>query len=185
MNVKRDAVDAHRRWRRGVTAMAAAAGLAVAGCGGDASGDRTETAGASKAADPRAEQAVAYAQCMRENGVPAFPDPVNGQIRLRAGEGLDPESSAFKAAAEACQDEAPAGGPGGGGAQMRQDVQATVLKYARCMRKNGVPEFPDPQVSDGRVQMRLPQGVDEDSSAFRGAQQKCQEIMQGLGGGSR
>jgi hypothetical protein len=59
------------------------------------------------------EQALAFAQCMRENGVD-MPDPQfgsDGKMTMRIGgpgtHGPDPESPVFEQAQEACQDEAP------------------------------------------------------------------------------
>jgi hypothetical protein len=49
---------------------------------------------------------------MREQGIENFPDPTfdedgGAQIRIGPGTGLDPESSEFQAAEEACRDEMP------------------------------------------------------------------------------
>ena len=71
------------------------------------------------------DQLVAFAQCMRDNGID-MPDPaadggMNVQIRGQAGSGgagpggIDPQSEAFQAAMEACQALQPAFGPGGDG----------------------------------------------------------------------
>jgi hypothetical protein len=168
-----------RRWRAAqALAVIAAAGLVAAGCGGSDEGGGGGGSEASADSDP----AVAYAECMRENGVPEFPDPVNGQLQLQAGSGLDPDSPEFKRAQEACQDLAPAGAEAGGGPDA--DLQAQVLDYAKCIRENGVPEFPDPDFSGGGVVMQLPPGVDENSEQFQSAQQACQDkAPQGLGGG--
>ena len=43
------------------------------------------------------QQLLAFAQCMRTNGVPQFPDPVNGGISIQ---GVDPSSPAFQHAAQ-------------------------------------------------------------------------------------
>jgi hypothetical protein len=61
------------------------------------------------------ERALAFAECMRENGVD-FPDPQfeeGGGVKL-GGPGIDPEDPDFQDAQEACRDELPNGGPGGG-----------------------------------------------------------------------
>jgi hypothetical protein len=170
-----------RRWRAAqALAVIAAAGLVAAGCGGS---DESGGGGGSEASAD-SDPAVAYAECMRENGVPEFPDPVNGQLQLQAtpGGGLDPESPEFKRAQEACQDLAPAGAEAG--ASPNTDLQAQVLDYAKCIRKNGVPEFPDPDFSSGGVTMGLPPGVDPNSEQFQSALQACQDkAPQGLGGG--
>ncbi|WP_253888390.1 hypothetical protein [Actinokineospora diospyrosa] len=51
------------------------------------------------------EQSREMARCMRENGVPDFPDPdETGGIRIEADKdgGLNPESPEFKAAEQKC-----------------------------------------------------------------------------------
>jgi hypothetical protein len=169
------------KWAIAITAAV----LLAAGCGDDSAdgdgGGGAASGGSSTAADG-SDRAVQYSECMRENGVPEFPDPENGRLTLRAGPGtgLDPNSAEFNAAQQACQDLAPQGGQSGGGGNA--NLEAQVLDYAKCMRENGVPDFPDPQVNGGAVRMRLPQGVDENSPQFQAAQQACQDRLSGLGG---
>jgi len=77
-------------------------------------------AGGSDANDDQGFQdMVAYSQCMRDNGVADFPDPVrdsNGGVSMSLGGGpgsdLDPNSPTFKAAQTACASKLPGGGPG-------------------------------------------------------------------------
>lgn len=64
------------------------------------------------------EDALAFAECMRENGV-EMPDPQfsgDGKVKMRIGGpgsgGPSPESPAFQRAQEACQDEMPGDGKG-------------------------------------------------------------------------
>lgn len=71
------------------------------------------------------DKLIEFAGCMRDNGVD-FPDPDfsggGGAISIGPGGGIDPSSSEFQAAQEACQsilgdfgfDGGPGGGPGGG-----------------------------------------------------------------------
>lgn len=61
------------------------------------------------AADPKmAERARAYAQCMRDNGVEAFPDPQpGGGMRVDKGIADDPD---FAAAEQTCQGNLAGGG---------------------------------------------------------------------------
>ncbi|HEX6674884.1 MAG TPA: hypothetical protein VF486_07645 [Actinomycetes bacterium] len=61
--------------------------------------------------DPRfQEAALKYSQCMRQHGVPKFPDPQpNGGLLLRKGSGVDPSSPTFKAADKTCQQLLPRG----------------------------------------------------------------------------
>ena len=146
--------------------------LATAACGGH--GDKPA---ATPSTTDRNAQAVKYSQCMRENGVPEFPDPVDGriQVRFQKGSGLDPESDAFKKAQQTCKQYEPAGlGQPGQNAQQ----QAQALKWVQCMRQNGVPNMPDPQ-ADGRMLFNSESGVDPDSQAFKDAQQKCRDLAPG------
>jgi hypothetical protein len=164
----------------------AAAALAV-GCGDDSAGSSDSGAasgGSSASSGAGSDRAVLYAECMRKNGVPNFPDPENGRTVLRGGpdSGIDPNSPEFKAAQEACQDLAPQGGQAGGAPN--PELQRQVLEFAQCMRENGVPNFPDPDVSGGAVTMTPGRGVDPNSPQFQNAQQKCQDILAGLGGGA-
>jgi hypothetical protein len=162
----------------------AAVGLTIlsTGCGeksdsgGVASlGETTTTAAkSSNTADP-----AAYSDCMRKNGVAGFPDPdAQGRLMLKAGpgSGIDPESATFKAAEETCKSLAPTQGAGGDKQAANQDM---ALRYSQCMRDNGIPNFPDPQMSGGKTRMSLPQGVDPSSPAFKSAQEKCGTLMSG------
>jgi hypothetical protein len=164
--------------RRIALAALLALAFVAASCGGSDDGDEGGEASADASSDP----AVEYSECMRENGVPEFPDPVNGQLQIQVtpGSGLDPNSPEWQAAQEACQDLAPAGAESG--AAPNPDVEAQALEYAECMRENGVPDFPDPAVEGGGVRMQLPPGIDPNSPQFQEAQQACGDIMSGLGG---
>jgi hypothetical protein len=117
---------------------------------------------------------------MRDNGVPSFPDPVNGrlQVRIEKGGDLDPDSESYQKAEQTCKPLQPAG-MGQAGQNGRQ--QGQMLKFAQCMRENGVPAFPDPQ-PDGKMLIGGPDsGVDPESAAFKEAQTKCRDLMPGGG----
>lgn len=162
----------------GVLALALA--LAGAGCGGGGGGssDTESSGGGNEVTEASSDPALQYSQCMRENGVPNFPDPEEGKIQITPGSGVDPESPEFQEASEACRQFAPSGAP----TQANEDLEQQVLEYAQCMRENGVPDFPDPKVSGGAVQLKLPKGVSESSPQFREAQEACGELLAGLGG---
>ena len=82
---------------------------------------------------------------MRANGEPNFPDPSSGGFLFRAGSGVDPSSPAFSAAQAKC-------GKYMGGSGLAPGTRthpsagwlAKMLKAAQCMRRHGVPNFPDP-----------------------------------------
>jgi hypothetical protein len=153
-----------------VTALAL--GVGVTGCGGS-SGTAAKATTSADTSDPL----VKYSQCMRSNGEPSFPDPVGGRLQLRVTKGgaLDPSSSQFLAAQKACQSLEPAGLKNSGQNPQQQDQ---MLKYVACMRKNGVPKFPDPQ-SDGRILIDPSSGVDPQSSQFKAAETTCRTLMPG------
>ncbi|GAA4605378.1 hypothetical protein GCM10023195_18620 [Actinoallomurus liliacearum] len=158
-----------------LAASAAALALTVAGCGG--SGDSRSGSSGSNA-NPALEQAVKYAQCMRENGVTSFPDPdKNGRFMIAAG-GPNRNSPQFKKAQQACKSQEPPGiqdDP----AQRAQD-QKEWLKWAQCMRKNGIPDIPDPQ--DGRLLVPKDR-INTNSPQFKKAMNACRDVAH-VGGGS-
>jgi hypothetical protein len=95
------------RRRRFLTAAAAAGALLgaltlVAACG---SSSRSETASTT---DPQ-QALIKFAQCMRDNGVPDFPDP-DSEGRFRGVGHERQDDPKFQAAFEACQEKLPGGG---------------------------------------------------------------------------
>jgi hypothetical protein len=155
----------------------------AAGCGsggddgpGVASVGGTPTPSASAGEPDRgdmAEQALKFAQCMREHGVD-MPDPEidGGAIRQRinAKPGED-----VQAAQEACKEFAPSG-PGGGkdDPQMRE----RMLAHAQCMRDNGVESFPDPDPEQHGIRIDGKIAGDPD---FEKAQQACETALERSG----
>lgn len=93
---------------------------------------------------------LAFSNCMRANGVPTFPDPTSGGgLRFPTGAGFNPSSPAVNAARAKCQKLLPGGGPAPPGSQTHPSAQtlARFRRIARCMRRHGVSEFPDPRTS--------------------------------------
>ena len=145
--------------------------LAWAGCGDDP---------ATPAADGR-DKAVAFAECMREHGVAAFPDPdASGRLTLDGvvnGSSLNTESATWKRAMDACDDLQP---PGFTGTKTTPEEEQYRLRFARCMRDNGIEDFPDP-VKDGPLidTTRIPSAAGRgalDIPGFREATDKCTSV---------
>jgi hypothetical protein len=168
-----------------------AAGLLLAGCGGSARGSAADptadtTAAASSATgtkgasatptDPK-ERALAYSQCMRDNGVANFPDPQDGRLMIGPDSGVDPRSPDFQKAQEACQALSPQNDKSRGGKPL--DPQK-VADWAACVRANGVPDFPDPQIEGGTMSIEL-SGVAPDSPKLRKAMDACKDKNPGGG----
>ena len=75
----------------------------------------------------------------------------------------------------------PTGGGADSGSPLGQtQLQKDALKYARCMRANGVPDFPDPN-SSGSFLFQTGSGFDPSSPSVRAARAKCQKLLPGGG----
>jgi hypothetical protein len=157
-------------------AVAAAAGLLLLTACSSSGSDDSETA----ASDPE-QAALDFAQCMRDNGVPSFPDPVaksDGSFGFERPRGV--ARRALDDALESCESEARAAGVDSITAD-DPEAQDTLLKFSRCMRANGVPEFPDPK-SGGNGSLRSVFGeVDLQSPRVQRAMESCDSILSRLG----
>ena len=139
---------------RGGALSAALAGLALiaAGCGGS----KEPSVANLGTTTPPSSNAAAFMQarnkwaaCMRAHGVPDFPDPKSdGSVNLA---GIDINSPRFLASHQACMSLVVAEPP----AVVHQQAKHE-LAVAQCMRKHGVPNFPDPN-----TQGRFPGGWPE------------------------
>jgi hypothetical protein len=195
-----------------ISVLALAAGaLLAAGCGGGSpsravanvgpsstsptstqsgAADSPPSSGSGRGGGPSTSLKVAngakFAACMRSHGVPRFPDP-NGQgaITIGPGAGVDPDSPKFKAAQKACEKLLPNGGQPSPQEQAKMQQQA--LAFSACMRKHGIPSFPDPTFSGGRIQLSIKggpgSGLDPGSPKFRAAQKACQGNLPGAKSG--
>jgi hypothetical protein len=85
-----------------------------------------------------------FSQCMRARGVPNFPDP-NGQGVTQFGpnSGIDAHSATFQSAARYCRNDLRGKGPQLSPAQQAK-ARRQALAFSACMRKHGIPDFPDP-----------------------------------------
>ena len=89
-------------------------------------------------ATPR-EKAVKFAECMRENGYPDFPDPkASGEF---PSFGISVSPAVWVKALGACKELQP---PGSFSAHMSPKQLSAALKFAQCIRAHGVKDFPDP-----------------------------------------
>jgi hypothetical protein len=130
-------------------------------------------------------QEVALAQCMRGHGVPDFPDPdpaggFNASVLSMLG------SSQVRAAYGVCRHLLAGGGPSLG--QLMQEAQQeqqqlvrelpALLKFSQCMRRHGVPDYPDPSVN-GQSSPAPAKGGDTDprSPRFQAAVSACQHVL--------
>ncbi len=123
---------------------------------------------------------LAFSQCMRANGVPNFPDLSSSGMRIGAHgqtvsvNGVSVNAPAFQAARAKCQKYMPTRTPS---APRQAQQLGRTLKFARCMRSHGVPNFPDPKITIGPgggqgVDLRGA-GLDFQSPAFQAAAKAC------------
>jgi hypothetical protein len=172
-----------------ITLLAAALGLAA--CGSSTPSGTATNASSGQSSDASSNKALEFASCMRSHGVPNFPDPTDGQIRLQVQQtpngttvnGVQVNGPAFQAATADCKADLPNGGTPT--AAQTAKLKAQALAMSRCMRSHGVPNFPDPTFQPGPnggvgigIKMSASSGIDPNSPAFEAASKEC-----GFGGG--
>lgn len=141
-------------WQQGTRVaviITATAGLALLAAACSSSPSSTDPGGAANAGGAASSsKTVAWIQCVRSHGVPDFPGPdSNGYIpKIISGQQVGVSDSRLNAARTACQAVWPYQAPTP--AQQRQQL-TDDLKFAQCMRSHGLPNFPGPTNSDGRV----------------------------------
>jgi hypothetical protein len=170
----------------GIAALLLTVGLV--GCGGNDNGSGVASANGSTSSPTSSatpgggndrDADLRFAQCMRENGVPKFPDPdANGGVGIDLNKlGVD------KATVDAAQEKCKKYAPNGGELQQLDAEQLEQLRQmAQCMRENGFPDFPDP--SDEGLQLNANEHPEwsPDNPRFKAAQEKCNDEA-GLEGG--
>lgn len=147
---------------------------AVSGCASRRSDDPTvATGGGSKPTATASFDGAAYTKCMRSNGMDWFPDVTGGNTNVDVPDGTD--RTKFNAAVQACRKYVP--GDTGQASPVDAGVHATLLKYAQCMRSNGVPDFPDPAADATGPGIDKSSGIDITSKSFKAAEQACRTIL--------
>jgi hypothetical protein len=163
--------------------MVALISLTSAGCGSGApsqtgTGASTGTSGAKNATDQ--DKAVKFAECIRRHGVPHFPDPdAKGDFVF----GIDVSPAVWQKAVNACKDLQP---PGALSSKRSPKQQTASLRFAQCIRENGVKDFPDPANGEPLVDTthipssNRPGGM----TILNAAMQKCRPFL-GLAAGGQ
>jgi hypothetical protein len=110
---------------------------------------------------------VAYNACLTDHGMPST-TPKNGGSLLNG----DSTPSAQAAAEKACQKLLP---PGSTPQRLTETQMKAWLTYAACMRKRGVPSYPDPKFVDNDTGVILDPGgvVDYHSPLVQAALAAC------------
>ena len=190
MGHRRDGREAGGRLarRRAVVIVLGAVGLLLAACSGPSASPRVASLGSTTTTTAATQvetqdttspsdyaKDVAYAECMRTHGEPSFPDP-NAQGDFLFSGGLRPGSPRFISANKVCAHLEP-----DAGVQTAADQREALtvgLKVSACMRRHGVPDFPDP-TSSGDLIWRDQSGAA--GAQLTAAMKACQSLFDEFG----
>jgi hypothetical protein len=160
-----------------------ALGLALSGCAGQG-GETPAVATANNGAAPTASESAApsdeelgrkFAQCMRDEGVDMpDPEPGSGPGGARKGAGfavkVEGGNGEVEAAMEKCRQYLPNGGEM---PPLTAEQLEDLREMAKCMRANGVPDFPDPDPNGGGAMIKKFAEDDADMAVMEKALEKC------------
>jgi hypothetical protein len=170
--------------------------LISVGCGSNASSE-TATAGSSattsragssgttgSGADRKLtarDKAVKFAECIRAHGVSDFPDP-NEKNEFEYGVSVTP--AVWNKATTACKELQP---PGTLSSKRTPKQQSASLRFAQCIRDNGVKDFPDPVNGEPLVNTyKIPSSNKPGGMAvLNAAMHKCGDVLGEAAGGQR
>ena len=127
------------------------------------------------------DKAVKFAECMRENGVSDFPDP-DASGGLRSTGSTVVTDTVWTKAVDACKDLQP---PGFTSSKRSPKQQTASLRFAQCIRENGVKDFPDPVNGEPVVNTyRIPSSNRPGGmTILNAAMKKCGELLGEAAGG--
>jgi hypothetical protein len=125
---------------------------------------------------------------MRSHGVQHYPDPSSGggfdKFKLTAQQ-LAVSASAIRAAGQACQALLPSSGQSSQAQDQR--MMSAMSKFARCVRSDGVANWPDPLAESDAGQPNTPgfprnmPEVNQNAPQVKAAVRKCQHFMADIG----
>jgi hypothetical protein len=153
----------------------------ISACGSNAAAATGSASSSGGSTAANVEQAVKFAECMRDNGVSEFPDPnASGDFTygIKAGSSLDPSTAAWQQAIGACKALEP---PGFMPKTLTTQQIDARLKFAQCIRENGVPDFPDP--TDNGPLINVPNA--QSNTELQAALQKCRILLASASGGGQ
>jgi hypothetical protein len=156
----------------------------ISACGSNAPAATSSGSSGGNNTTAAAQKAVKFAECMRRNGVSKFPDPnASGKLTIDAvanGSSVDPSTPAFTQAISACKALEP---PGFTGSKRSSQQQDAALKFAQCIRENGVQDFPDPAPGQPLVDTnRIPSAATSSGmSILNAAMHKCGDVAAAAG----
>ena len=152
--------------------------LIGAGCSKGSTENDSTGSGADKKLTAR-DKAVKFAECIRAHGVGDFPDP-NANNDFQYGVSVSP--AVWTRAVDACKDLQP---PGTLSAKRTPKQQSASLRFAQCIRDNGVKDFPDPVNGEPLVDTtKIPSSNQPGGMAIlNAAMKKCGGVLDLAAGG--
>jgi hypothetical protein len=159
-------------------AMVLSAALLIAGCG--SASPRPATGTSAQSLKNPVATAYKFSTCMRQHGVADFPDPSvtssPGQQKIAIQVPADANTVQFAAAQKDCRGIMP--GPSNGDlaaqAQQQRVQKQGLLSFARCVRRRGITNFPDPDAQGHLSQQMLSTaGVDVHAPSVLAAARAC------------
>jgi hypothetical protein len=191
-----------RRPRRARTALRIVAtvvasvlvALPAAACGASpphrAGRSSTGATRASAATDSTSSKLLVFSRCVRRHGVPNFPDPQASarNTKFPSAQQLGVGESVLTAAEEKCAHLLPPGTDDQFPAAEMQVLLAGMLRFSKCMRHHGAPNWPDPSTnSDGQPLFQLSaSGISRQephSQRITNAERECQKLLPSALGG--
>jgi hypothetical protein len=146
--------DHGRRLSGALAALGCA--LAIAACGSNHSSRNAASNGYTRG--------LTFSACMRGHGVPNFPDPGPRGYQIGPGSAIT-GSPADQSAINACIKYLHSSGPS---SPVPASMRRQDLAFAKCMRRHGVSNFPDPD-ANGNIQFPVSSPIPQ-SPAFQRAQ---------------
>jgi hypothetical protein len=150
-------IPSNARQARVITAFVTCCALAIAACGSSSPPMGTT-------ASTPVTAALKFAECMRSHGVTNFRDPTPNGGGSTIGK-VDKRSPAFRIAQERCR-----GLQAAIAAAKPATSSGEQLRYAECMRRHGVTNFPDPLPGGG---FSFPSTINPQSPTFQAADNAC------------
>ena len=169
--------------RPGVLAVTVGLLLLTAACGsGTSSSSTSSTSGTSSSgiggvSVAHASDELGLARCLRAHGVPNYPDPnASGQEPPGAKQLIfTPHGQAAVGACSSWSKRIR-----NDDAAQNQVVTGEYVRFARCMRAHGLPDFPDPAYAEGRVEFVLSasqDGFDPHSPQVLAKAHQCESVL--------
>ncbi len=163
----------------GVALLAAACGSSPRGHVAQLGSTLAPTGASSSPAGASQHSLLAFAACMRSEGVPDFPDPDgSGALPKRRVAQLAVDSPGFVPAHRACAHLLPNGGQPS--QALVQQAWNDMRSFARCMRSRDVRNWPDPTVTsaqDNRPFFDTPKSIDPNAPRITTAIQACRHVL--------